>query len=127
MPTRDTHSEIDGKEIVRALEASCEPCTDGKKGDARDPALEQKSTERGSFVGKRTTTSLELTDQEAKTLESALARRVRDMMQELVHTEDRTAHAELKSTYEELDRLHRRAAGLIVPGPSRGDAKGPAT
>ncbi len=123
----DLHSKIDGKE-------SCETCTGGlKEGavDARDPAAgavhKQKSTECGSFVGKRTMISLELTDQEARNLESALARRVRDMMQELVHTEDRTAHAELKSTYEELDRLHRRVAGLIVPGPSRRDAKGPAT
>ena len=123
----DAHSEMDGKK-------SFETCTAGKKGDAadaRDPALKagraQKSTELGSFAGKRPMISLELTDQEAKKLESALARRVRDMMHELVHTEDRTAHAELKSTYEELDRLHRRVAGLIVPGPSRRDAQGPVT
>lgn len=125
MATTNTHSDLDVNETVRGPKAGAEPY--GARGnaaaDAPDPALM-------SFAGSRTLITLELTDQDAIKLEGALARRVRDTMQELVHTEDRTAHAELRATYEDLERLHRRVAGLIVaavPRPNRREAKLPAT
>lgn len=60
---------------------------------------------------------LQLTEVEARKLEGALARRVSDMMNELVHTEDRAAHAELKANYEELEGLQRRLVGMIPRSP----------
>jgi polyhydroxyalkanoate synthesis regulator phasin len=55
---------------------------------------------------------LRLTEAEARSLEGALSRRVSDMMRELVRTEDHLAHAQLKESYEELERLQRRVAEL---------------
>ncbi len=56
---------------------------------------------------------LRLNDSEGRTLERALGRRCAEMLAELVHTTDRTAHAELKASYEELDTLHKRVKGLL--------------
>jgi len=58
---------------------------------------------------------LRLSDGEGRILERALARRAAEMMNELVHTTDRTAHAELKDSYEELDALRKRVAALLPP------------
>ena len=55
---------------------------------------------------------LKLTEAEVRSLEGALARRVDDMMKELVHTDDKTAHAELRASYEELEKLQRRVKEL---------------
>jgi hypothetical protein len=63
---------------------------------------------RSNTAGRLTMVVLQLTESEARTLERAVARRVSDMMAELVHTTEHAAHAELRSTYEELERLHRR-------------------
>jgi hypothetical protein len=57
---------------------------------------------------------LKLSDAEARNLESALARRVDEMMSELVHTTDRVAHEELKASYEKLDALHQRVTELLA-------------
>jgi len=56
---------------------------------------------------------LKLSDKEARCLESALARRATEMMNELVHTTDRTAHAELKASYEDIDALYRRVTDVL--------------
>lgn len=61
---------------------------------------------------------LTLTEAEARSINGALTRRVADMMKELVHTEDHTAHEELKATYEDLDRLQRGLAGQISAQPT---------
>ncbi len=58
---------------------------------------------------------LKLNETEGRSLERALARRCAEMMAELVHTTDRTAHAELKTSYEELEALHRRVKALLRP------------
>jgi polyhydroxyalkanoate synthesis regulator phasin len=58
--------------------------------------------------------NLNLSEKEARCLESALARRVNEMMNELVHTTDRAAHAELKASYEEIDALHRRVKETVA-------------
>jgi hypothetical protein len=56
----------------------------------------------------------ELTETDARSISGALTRRAADMMKELVHTDDRTMHAELKASYEQLDRLQRDLARLIA-------------
>jgi len=61
---------------------------------------------------------MELSTKEGQTLERALDRRAMEMMSELVHTTDRTAHAELKASYEELEVLHRRVKALLQSGVS---------
>lgn len=55
---------------------------------------------------------LSLTEAEARSLAGALARRASDMMNELVHTEEHSARAELRARYEELERLQQRLAEL---------------
>jgi hypothetical protein len=56
---------------------------------------------------------LRLSEKETLCLQSALARRATEMMNELVHTTDRTAHGELKTSYEELEALHRRVTEAL--------------
>jgi len=72
----------------------------------------------------------ELTEKEARTLDVALARRVGDMMKELVHTDDHAEHEDMRAGYEELERLQQRFAAVCRahgrsqpdPAPSRGSA-----
>jgi hypothetical protein len=60
---------------------------------------------------------LELTTKEREDLELTLARRSAEMLNELVHTTDRKAHAELKASYEKLEILQRRVSALS-PAPA---------
>jgi phage host-nuclease inhibitor protein Gam len=55
---------------------------------------------------------LKLSSREVDVLGRALARRSAEMLDELVHTSDRKAHAELKGMYEELDALCRRVQAI---------------
>ncbi len=57
---------------------------------------------------------LQLTERESVCLENTVSRRLGEMLKELVHTDDRTAHAELKASYEELERLGGRLHDLTL-------------
>ncbi len=57
---------------------------------------------------------LKLNDREFRTLERTLARRSQEMLNELVHTTDKSAHAELKASFEELEALYSRVKGLAA-------------
>jgi len=62
--------------------------------------------------------TLEFTEAEARELEGAVTRRVTEMMAELVHTSDRTAHAELRADYDELEKLQKRLRTQTAPATS---------
>jgi hypothetical protein len=62
--------------------------------------------------------ALQLTEAEARALETVIARRVDEMMTELVHTTERAAHAELRTDYEQLEKLQRRLREQSATSPS---------
>ena len=53
---------------------------------------------------------LKLTSGEARVLLTALDRRLQELMNEIAHTEDRAFRADLRATYDELERIQRRVA-----------------
>lgn len=56
---------------------------------------------------------IELSDAEAVLLRTALETRLREMRDELAHTDDRTYHAALKRDLESLERIDHRITLVI--------------